>query len=326
MKTSKSISAFFLIIATAFLITSCTEKTIEQQVEEIMQSNDWDDRQSIANSLADSLKVRPAELLLGLHTDSIAIRALKTMLGRYSEIIINNPAQTDKALTCVRFITETDSLSAGAINEKKVELLTYALQIGSLDEAYKNTLINSALMHGNSAMTALIDAWYQNQNSAVLDAVRSFEVDAVLFLSDKIETDSMAVELLARIGEAAVGTMVEKMKAEEQSTRFAAGGVLAKMTKYAPDAVGFLTSAFDNGGTKIIADNYPFYIRMGKAGSEELLLKALDKHFREDICLDFLNCGNPVIEAGADKIATGRGYVITTTSGYHSGPIWGSGN
>jgi hypothetical protein len=327
MKTIKIIPALLLFLSTASLFSSCGKKSIEQQVEEIMQTDDWDDRQSIAHSLADSLKVRPAELLLGLHTDTIAIRALKTMLGRYSEIIISNPAETDKALTCVRFIIEPDTLPGVTLNEKKVELIVHSLSTYRMVEVYKNTLINSALLHGDVAMEKLIDECYQNINSAeLLDAIKAFDEDAVLFLSDRIETDSMAVELLARIGEAAVGTMVEKMKADEQSTRFAAGGVLAKMTKYDPGAVDFLTSAFDNGGTKIIAENYPFYIRMGKVGSEEIMLKALDKHFGEGICLDYLNCGNPMLEEGANEIANKRGYLVTRGIGHHSGPIWGSGN
>ncbi len=316
-----------LLVSFSTLFPSCAKKTIEQQVEELMQSDDMEDRQSIAYALADSLKVRPAELLLGLHTDNIAIAALKDILDRYAEIIRARPEETDKVLACVRFITEPENLPTGELNEKKVELIVYALQISGLKEVYRSTLINSALMHGKLAMLKLVDASYQNINSAgLLESIKAFEDDVVVLLSERMEADSLAVELLARMGKVAVNVMVEKMKDPDRTIRFAAGGVLAKMTNYDPNAVDFLTSAFDNEGTKIVAENYPFYIRMGKAGSEELLLKALDKHFREDFCLDFLNCGNPIIESGAHKIATKRGYVVTRSKGYHSGPIWGSGN
>ncbi len=96
--------------------------------------------------------------------------------------------------------------------------------------------------------------------------------------------------------------------------------------QYDPNAVDILTSAIDNGGIKIIAKNYPFYIRLGQPGTETLLLKALDSQFNQEICVDYLNCGNTELESSASDIAAKHGYLVTPSFGSHGGPKWGSGN
>jgi hypothetical protein len=68
-------------------------------------------------------------------------------------------------------------------------------------------------------------------------------------------------------------------------------------------AINFLTSAIDEGGTKIITKNYTFYIRLGQFGTVELLLKALDIYFNKERCVDLLNSGSNELESGASGIA-----------------------
>jgi hypothetical protein len=249
------------------------------------------------------------------------------MLTRYSEIITNHPSETEKALKCIRFITEPTPQNQDTLNEYKIELIIYGLQIANIKENYKETLIKAAAQHGNRAMIQLIDAWYNDKKtSSVLDAIKSFDSEAISYLVDRIESDTIAVDLLARFGQPVVNTMITKMKDKEQSIRFAAGDVLVKMLKYAPDAVNTLTSAIDDGGIKIIAKNYPFYIRLGQDGTEKLLLKALDLNFDQEMCVDYLNCGNTEIESAASDIAARHGYWVMPSFGSHGGPKWGSGN
>jgi hypothetical protein len=201
------------------------------------------------------------------------------------------------------------------------------LQIEYLDQNYEEALIMAAKHHGNIAMTKIIDAWYKTKySSSILNAIKGFNDEAITYLINKMETDTIAVDLLARFGQPIVQTMVEKMKDDEQSVRFAAGDVLVQMMKYDPSAVDMLTSAIDNGGIKIIAKNYPFYVRLGQSGTEKLLLKALDTQFEQEMCVDFLNCGNTELEKGADDIAAKHGYYVMPSFGSHGGPKWGSGN
>jgi len=327
MKKQKQTYVLFSLIIASMLFSACGPKTVEQQVEKLIKSENRDERQSISYSLADSLSIHPAELLIGLHSNPLSIEALQDMLTRYSEIIATRPTETEKALACVRFITEPNPQNQDTLNEHKIELVLHGLQIADINANFKETLIKAANLHGNIAMLKLIEAWYSDEKSnSVLDAIKSFQNDAVLYLVNRIETDTIAVDLLARFGQPVVNTMIAKMKDKEQSVRFAAGDVLVQMLKYDPDAVIRLTSAIDDGGVKMIAKNYPFYIRLGQVGTEKLLLKALDFHFDKEMCVDYLNCGNNELESGASGIAARHGYWVTSSIGSHGGPKWGSGN
>lgn len=327
MKKQKLAYILSLFISASMFFNSCSPKTIEQQVEKIMKSENVKERKTISYVLADSQNVLAAELLIGLHSNTLAIEALENMLTRYSEGMVSHPFETEKALECIRFITEPSSQTQDVLNEQKIELIIYALQIININENYKETLIKAANQHGNIAMLKIIDAWYKNnESSSLLDAIKSFDNAAILNLVNKIETDTIAIDLLARFGKPAVNAMIEKMKDKEQSVRFAAADVLVKMLKYDPDAVELLTSAIDNEGIKIIAKNYPFYIRLGQLESEKLLLKALDFDFNQEMCVDYLNCGNTELESGASYIAAKYGYSVTQNFGSHGGPKWGSGN
>lgn len=315
------------LILSSMLFTACGPQTMEQQVEKIIKSKDREERQSISYSLADSLSIHAAELFIGLHSNPLSIEALQDMLTRYSERIVKHPFENEKALECVRYITEPSPQTQDTLNEQKIELIIYGLQIADIKENFKETLIKAANQHGNSAMLKIIDTWYNNKkSSSVLDAIKSFEDDAIFYLVNRIETDTIAVDLLARFGQPVVSTMIAKMKDKEQSVRFAAGDVLVQMLKYDPDAVTILTSAIDDDGVKIIAKNYPFYIRLGQVGTEKLLLKALDLHFDKEMCVDYLNCGNTELETDASDIAARHGYWVMPSFGSHGGPKWGSGN
>lgn len=327
MKKQKNTCLLSSLILTLILFTACGPKTIEQQVEIIMKSDDVEERQKISYAMADSLSVRPAELFMGLHSNAIAGEALKNMLNRYSEIIVDQPNKTHDAIECIRFIAEPGTQSQDNINQFKIELIIHALQIGNLNDKYEETLIKAANQHGNVALNKIIDSWYYNKRStSLLNTIKSFDREAILLLVNRIETDSIAVDLLARFGQPAVNTMLEKLKDKNQSVRFAAGDVLVQMQKYDPDAIDILTSAIDEGGTKIIAKNYPFYIRLGQYGTEKLLLKSLDIYFNQEMCVDYLNCGNTELESGASSVAAKHGYLVMPSFGSHSGPRWGSGN
>lgn len=327
MKKQKNTSILPLLILVSFFFTACGPKTMEEQVEKIMKSENVEERQSISYSLADSLSIRPAELFMGLHSNPIAVEALQNMLNRYSGLLVSQPNDTRKALECIRVITEPSSKTEEDINQLKIELIIHASQIDNLNDKYEETLIKAAIQHGNIAMNKIIDAWYDNRRSnSLLNTIKSFDKEAILLLVNRIETDTIAVDLLARFGQPVVNTMLEKMKDENQSVRFAAGDVLVQMQKYDPEAINILTSAIDEGGTKIIAKNYPFYIRLGQYRTEKLLLKALDIYFNQEMCVDYLNCGNTELESGASDIAAKHGYWVMPSIGSHGGPKWGSGN
>jgi hypothetical protein len=327
MKTTNLIFTFSFLLSISFFFNSCGPQTIEQQVEKIMQSEDSTVRTEIAFALADSLSLHPLELLTGLYPDVLAVKATEDMLLRYSQILVEDTLKKDLSTLCISYIIDPSAAGEYALNEQKINFIIYGLQFENNDDYFQSLLVNASKHHGNDALERIVNAWYENTDSkGLLGAILSYGDTAISYLSSKIGVDSNAVDLLARFGNPVVNLMIEKMKNQEQSVRFAAGDVLVRMLKYYPEAVEILTSAIDNGGIQTIEKNYPFYIRLGQSGTEKLLLKALDRYFNEEMCVDYLNCGNSEIETGATTIAAEYGYEVNQINGYHGGPKWNSGN
>ena len=324
--------SFFLIL----LLTSCGSNNIEDQVDEIIRTSEKEEINEIAYSLADSLDVKASKLLIDLHpkqtikpdgtTDFIAIAterrvrwALQGIMSRYSGI------KNSKREICLSYITDPN-IDHNLSNDEKIEFILYGLNLNNTDKEFQTVLANSALKHGSDAMLKLIEEWKGNKSSKeLLNAINFFDQKVLNHLSTLIEDDKNAIDLLARMGEPAISMLKRMMRSKKQSVRFAAGDVLVKMIEYHPDALTSLTSAINKNGVRTIAKNYPFYVRLGQSGSEQILLKALRYNFNITMCVDYLNCGSKTIEDGATKIAKDNGYTVTSGFGSHSGPIWGSG-
>jgi len=328
----KTYYSFFLIL----LLTSCGSNNIEDQVDEIIRTSEKEEINEIAYSLADSLDVKASKLLIDLHpkqtikpdgtTDFIAIAterrvrwALQGIMSRYSGI------KNSKREICLSYITDPN-IDHNLSNDEKIEFILYGLNLNNTDKEFQTVLANSALKHGSDAMLKLIEEWKGNKSSKeLLNAINFFDQKVLNHLSTLIEDDKNAIDLLARMGEPAISMLKRMMRSKKQSVRFAAGDVLVKMIEYHPDALTSLTSAINKNGVRTIAKNYPFYIRLGQSGSEQILIKALRYNFNITMCVDYLNCGSKTIEDGATKIAKDNGYTVTSGFGSHSGPIWGSG-
>lgn len=319
------------IISLVFL-NSCEPNTIDKQVEELFSKTEKYDITKIAYSLADSLDTKASKLLIDNKDkgytsvlDVITVTpqlkwGLQGMIFRYSET--NDPRIEE----CLSYMTDPNPLHV-LNNNNKLDLIIYGLDIPETNEKFKTILANSALKHNDNGMLKLIEHWEQDRNSeTLLNAIKLFDQKVVLHLSDQIVNDNSSIDLLARIGEPSISTMKRKMRSNEQSIRFAAGDVLVKMIEYHPNALTTLTSAINKNGIKTIARNYPFYIRLGQSGSEQILLKALRYNFTSTMGVDYLNCGSKTLEDGATKIAKDNGYIVTPGFGNHSGPIWGNRN
>jgi hypothetical protein len=327
LNKKKYTSILVLIVCIISSLVSCKPLTIEQQIEKIVKIDNFKKNKEISFSLADTLSTRPIDLLFGINSNPKAVEGLKNMLTRYSKISNYNTAESIKALECVKYMTLALENDYAELSKTKVDLIIYGLQLSDINDEFLYELIKSAKSHKNSAMISAIEAWFNNKSSRpLLETIKSFEDIAINYLSNKIVRDTLTVELLARLGKPAVDVMIKKMKDKDYGMRFAAGSVLVKMLKYEPNALEKLTSAIDQGGHKIIANNYPFYIKLGQSGTETLLLKALDLNFSLTMGVDFLNCGNFDLSEGSKRIAKKYGYNVIYTPGSSSGPKWGSGN
>ena len=326
----------FIFLVLILLTFSCRPPTIEEQVKSLISTQNREDIKEIAYSLADSVNVKSSKLLLSYYPRDIVnddgtidliakirrnriIWGLEDIIYRYLKI--DNPRIED----CLLFITDPNP-DHNLGNNEKLKLISYGLTIDYNKKQSRNILVKSALKHNRSGMLALIDIWKSDKDDRILEVLKLFDEELHDYLVSNMTNDVNSVELLARIGEPVISRMKREMRGSDRNRRFAAGDVLVKMIQYHPDALNALTSAITSNGTRTIARNYPFYIRLGQKNTESILLKALRYNFSTTMCVDFLNCGNSILEDGATTIAKDNGYYITSGFGNNGGPIWGSGN
>jgi hypothetical protein len=169
-------------------------------------------------------------------------------------------------------------------------------------------------------------ATYDEESYSAIDGVfSSIGEPAVAPLMALLSTEPWAPSALARIGAPAVPKLMEALKSKDQNVRFGAADALVLVQKADPTLVSDLMAALEESDTKFIAGNYPFYIRLGLAGTEDTLIRALDKNGTKDMCVDYLNCGNDKLATAAESWAHKHGYTVITTPGSHNGPQWGEG-
>jgi HEAT repeat protein len=157
----------------------------------------------------------------------------------------------------------------------------------------------------------------------VLARIGDAAVEPVMAL---LTSEYWAKDVLAGIGAAAVPALTSALNSDDRDMRFAAADALVQIQNKAPESVGALTADLDEENLKAVATNYAYYIRLGKAGSEEILVRALNKHGDKEMALDYLNCGNDTLDEAARKWADDHGYTVYTTPGSAGGPRWGEGN
>ena len=208
-------------------------------------------------------------------------------------------------------------------NEMLWKSLVCGLKLNNFDNEFHEFIIKYAKEYGEPGIEELIKIWIEEKNENLFNSL--VELGAMNFMLNKLGDTEDSEEFLAQMGKPAFNLLLTKMKNKDQNIRFAAADALVKMSNYHPDVLNELTSAVDNQSTRVIADNYPFYIRMGLASSQDLLIKTLEQHFSKNMCLDYLNCGNSYIENASKKIAARHGYSVYSEEGSFYGPKWGSG-
>ena len=176
------------------------------------------------------------------------------------------------------------------------------------------------------ALDGLIRVFKQDHTSGLSKAIANRGDEASETLLADVGSDNWVTDPLARIGEKVFPKLEEQLKSESQPVRFGAADALVRMAKYHPEVIERLTSALGGDNLRPIAQKYAFYIRLGRSGTEPVLLKALAEYFDVTMCVDYLNCGSSVLASGARKIAHRHGYEVNTRFGSHNGPGWGQGN
>jgi hypothetical protein len=292
-----------LIKTTAILLlsiglASCEPKSTEELVSELVESVEWKKQRQIGHELSNRLEPQAVTLINQVYSKNKTtyFKLYESMLNSYAKKF--NGESLGMAKACMNGILGVDNLNNGPTQSERIALL-----LGLWQKSTANTLL---------------DGYLKEQS---LDHQR-FAIES--FLTADGATKKVYVELIARIGSPAVNDLKVLMKSGDRDTRFAAAEVLVLMKKYNPDAISNLIDAIDNSDLKLIANNYPFYVRLGIEGTEAILIRTLDQYFNTTMGLDLLNCGNIFIETETERIAKKHGYIVTRSVGAHSGPKWGS--
>jgi hypothetical protein len=175
-------------------------------------------------------------------------------------------------------------------------------------------------------MAARSEAGYGSERDATIEKVLArIGEPAVPPIIALLGKKAWVNSVLTEIGKPAVAPLMAALRSSDYSVRMQAADVLVEMQSQDPTLVQPLMAALQESDLGFIAENYAFYIRLGLAGTEDTLIRALSKHGGKQMCVDYLNCGNEKLDAAARQWAANHGYTVTTGQGYNSGPQWGEG-
>lgn len=263
-----------------------------------------------------------------------------------------DPAQREAAARCLGALGATDSwpalATAAAQDEDPIVRAASATAVASVagTEAV-GALVDSLAWEleervvdieaeALASMSGAMDAVLEKLGESGLDESQQVRVARVAAIAGSAwvkklcaelgGSNSLAAEiLLGEIGKPAVDPLIKLLKSKKSDIRFAAAAALVRIERNVPGTVEKLTGALDSKSLKVIASNYAFFIKLGRAGSEKILRSALLKYGNKAMALDYLNCGNDKLDAAARAWADKHGYYVYSSPGSHSGPSWGEG-
>jgi hypothetical protein len=323
---------FLFLIIISLVLFSCQPKTTEELVINLNTSSGVEESQEIAKEIAISYDLNAIDLIENKYADSTPLieetytNILNYYANNYEFIDINNRVLANDFVSKMIGSKSKSNLN----NESIVNIFISGLensQSKNFNEDLNQHIINFENLNSKKiVLDRLFEDWKKTKSEITLNSILSFnDYSSDYFISYTI-ADEQARNLVAHFGEPVVDDLKIMMQNSSSQTRYAAAEVLIKMIKFHPEAVKSLTNALKEEDLSMIANNYPFYIRLGAKGSEDLLLLTLRKNFNLTMGVDFLNCGNAYIEKGTIAIAKDNGYHVTSNVGINSGPIWGSGN
>lgn len=223
----------------------------------------------------------------------------------------------------IKFISLTCLIDKEENLDRKIKLLIENFDILKNSNENFQIFLNFFSKYKDKFFEPLVLAWLKNRDNVILNLIKYYDTNVLLNLMKKINIDVSYSDLIVELKESSIPFLVDGLKNKDYNYRFSCADLLVKMTKKYPEATKFLIDEIYKNNLKFIADNYPFYIRIGIEGTEKILLNALNSYFGVQMCNDYLNCENYILEAGAVEIAHKKGYNIFKTEGRNDGPKWG---
>ena len=231
------------------------------------------------------------------------------------------------------YVQQNAATALGNIGEPALEPLLKML--GNEDgNVRKNAAMALGQIGDAKAVEPLIEALEDEfvlvqQNAATalgqIGDARAVEPLIEVLLKDKNwywDVIKSAAVALGNIGEPAIEPLFKALEGEGYYVQRRVAMALGYINN--PSAVEFLTGALKDKKLEIITGAYDFFIRRGEAGTEDILIEALNKHGNEYMAEDYLNCGNGQLSKAARTWATDHGYTITEWPIGDSGKSWGA--
>jgi HEAT repeat protein len=217
---------------------------------------------------------------------------------------------------------------AAAQNQRVDELI---LKLGSSDPGARSQAAAALGEIGDPRAVEPLIAALGDTHSAVQQAaasalgqikdVRAVEPLLATLKDPASNVRNGAARVLGVIGDArAVGPLIAAITDKDSDVRSWAVYALELIGSPGVEA---LNAALESKDLGIVAGAYAFFIRVGKAGTEDTLIAALDEHGDRGMAEDFLNCGNSQLYAAALRWGSKHGYSPESVPGGPYGLKWG---
>lgn len=136
-----------------------------------------------------------------------------------------------------------------------------------------------------------------------------------------------AADSLAKIGAPALGPLLTALQNKRQLVRQCAARALGEIAD--TRAHDPLLAALKERNLELIAGAYRFFLRRGEAGTESVMIEALNRsepgiYPGYDMATTLLNCGNSQLEEAARKWARRYDYRVVNKPGVGLGVMWGN--
>ncbi|MFQ5769484.1 MAG: HEAT repeat domain-containing protein, partial [bacterium] len=180
-------------------------------------------------------------------------------------------------------------------------------------------------------ITSLADKDSEIRKSAALVLGKIKASDIVVPLIEALKDTNIEVRnsvqtALKNMGSSAVESLIATLNDANYEIRKTAALVLSEIR--GARAFQSLLAELERNNLPVVAGAYAFYIRVGKAGSESILIEALNNYGNSLMAIDFLNCGNGRLAKAAENWAKNNGFMLYAYKVYNAedmeGPKWGS--
>jgi HEAT repeat protein len=230
---------------------------------------------------------------------------------------------------------EVREAAAYALGDKRDERALPALTEALYDEKlWVQQAAITAIQHIGSpqSIQPLIDYIRTSSDINQMDAIEALRavggaeaVEPLISLYYIVDSNSRdeIVRMLTSIGSDATETLAAALSTGTPRSRYNAASILVQVDSN--DTEQAFRAALDRGDTAVIAGAYQYYIRLGRSGSEDLLVQALNEFGNADMAETYLNSNNAQLEEAARHWAAAKGYTVSTNNRNKDYPIWGEG-